>query len=62
VNDGSAIARCVNEAHALGAVLCDVVYRQVLALADNNNVLVDALVDYMENGTVCARTHVKNEV
>lgn len=57
VDDGPAIERCVSEAHALGAVLCDVVYRQVLALADNSNVLVHALVDYMEHGTVCVHTY-----
>ncbi len=60
-DDGAAIARCVDEAHALGAVLCDVVYQQVLALADKTDVLVHALVDYMEHGTVSAHIHTRRK-
>ena len=47
----------VNEARALGAVLCDVVFRQVAALADDAAQLVHALIDYMEQGTVLPPSH-----
>jgi hypothetical protein len=51
------IRSALAESRALGAILCDVVFRQIAAMASDSTQLVHALIDYMEQGTVLPPSH-----